>query len=62
MSDVPGYADFTHEIFPRLTNRNRGHILIISQSNFIQILNLCWSLTRDAWNLKFVNVLSFFVQ
>ena len=24
-SNVPGYVDFTHEIFPKLNNQNRGH-------------------------------------
>ena len=31
MSDY--YADFTHEIFPRLTNHNRGHSCVMLEFN-----------------------------
>ena len=30
-SNLPGYADFTHEIFPRLTNQNQGHSCVMSE-------------------------------
>ena len=35
-SNLTGYADFTHEIFPRLTNQNGRHI-------HVMLTNFLWS-------------------
>ena len=35
-SNVPGYAEFTHEIFPLLTNQNQGHSRGMLEYSFYQ--------------------------
>ena len=33
-SELPGYPDFTPEVFHHLANQNRGHIHVVLESQF----------------------------
>ena len=51
-SNLTGHADFTHEIFPRLTNQKRGHSRVMLELS-LNVLNYCISVLTDGWESSF---------